>query len=184
MPSTDAISPLRPINPIELPTGNRVMDKFDKLFRRLFDNAESISIDAEKTLPGLKNDSWDGIWYAKVNPYLIGVAIIKSDDGSPVVEVSLSKKKAGDGLQYANFTRRELDLLCNYEVGVFDHNTHKSSHLVQLKRDECNPRFEIPLSFCDQVLDLSVVLPAHRQTSQALPHSFSIFINKEVKQGS
>ncbi|GEM_PF-6223376 len=182
MSTTVGAATTKPTNPIELPLGNRVTDKLDKLFRRLFEAGESISIDAEETFPGVNNGGYDGVWYTEAAPFLIRVCIDKDDDGNPGIEVSLSKKKPGPGLQHANFTRRELDLLRNYKVGVYDHKTQKASHLVSVHSDEACPRFEIPLSFCDQDLDPSVTLPIHRETDAQFPYSFSIFVVKNTEK--
>ncbi|MBI1857746.1 MAG: hypothetical protein HYR97_01305 [Candidatus Melainabacteria bacterium] len=141
-------------------------------------------MDAEETLAGLHNNgNWDAVWYTEASPYLIRVVVYKKDDdGNPGIEVSLSKKKPGEGLQFTNFTRRELDLLSQYKIGVFDHNSQKASPLISLNRDAESPSFEIPLSTCNQELDHSITLPAHREPDrQITPYSFSIFVTKTGK---
>ena len=183
MSTTVGAATTKPTNPIELPTGTRVTDKFDKLFRRLFGDGELISIEAEETFPGVNNGGYDGVWYTEAAPFLIRVCIDKDDDGNPGIEVSLSKKKTGQiGSGHANFTKRELELLRNYKIGVYDHRNQKASHLVPVHADEACPRFEIPLSFCDQELDPSVTLPIHRETDAQFPYSFSIFVVKNTEK--
>jgi len=177
-----AATTAKPTNPIGLATGKRTEDKFNNLFRRLFNDGESISIDAEETIAGLRNGTMDGIWYGDIPPFTIRVMVCKNDDGDPEIEVSLSKRKPGDGSVHGSFTHRELELLSKYRVGVYDHKTQKASHLVHLHGDETDPRFEIPLSWCDQDLDPSVVLPLHRETDAQLPHSFSIFVVKNTEK--
>ncbi|MBI3308481.1 MAG: hypothetical protein HYZ79_03835, partial [Candidatus Melainabacteria bacterium] len=99
MTATPAITSSRPVCPIDIPTGNTTKkDKFDRLFRMLFNAGEPISMDAEETLAGLHNNgNWDAVWYTEASPYLIRVVVYKKDDdGNPGIEVSLSKKKPGE----------------------------------------------------------------------------------------
>lgn len=169
-----APGPTSPVSPRSEPS---IEDKFDDLFKRLFNNSKSISLKAEDKLAELGADRCDNIWHTERPPYTIGVAVFKEGD-EPGIEVYLSKEGNADGTKLVEFDSNEVSLLRRYEVALYDPGTKKISPPLKFESDGIFQQVELSPARCDRTPDGSFELPEHKQINVELPYAFSIVVRK------